>query len=62
MTDPLSVACEVCKAKKGEPCANTITPGKPLPGRDVHVGRVVRSYCQGCGMPHTTVKPCGRNL
>ena len=60
MTDPLSSSCEICKAKKGQRCHNTINPELPLPGRDFHDGRVERLYCQGCGMPHTTVQTCGR--
>lgn len=31
--------CPVCKAKPGEGCVNTITPGEPLPGRLFHFGR-----------------------
>lgn len=33
--------CEVCKAKRGEPCTNTITPGQPLPGRAEHLARAL---------------------
>jgi hypothetical protein len=55
------VSCEICKAKKGQPCHNTIEVGEPLPGRVFHDGRIQRLYCQGCGMPHTTVESCGRN-
>ena len=61
MTDPLSMSCEICKAKEGQPCHNTINPNEPLPGREYHDGRVERFYCQGCGIPHTTVESCGRN-
>jgi hypothetical protein len=56
----LNVPCGICKAKKGEPCRNTIQAGEPLPGRDFHDGRIERFYCQGCGRPHSTVDSCGR--
>ncbi len=39
MTDTLARRCEVCKAKPGQPCTNTILPGEPLSGRDVHYAR-----------------------
>ena len=42
MSAELEQSCEVCKARKGEPCMNTVTPGEPLPGRIFHVGRVER--------------------
>ena len=31
--------CPVCGAKPGEQCRNTIKPGQPLPGRDMHYAR-----------------------
>ncbi len=34
-------ACEVCKAKPGQECSNTINPGRPLPGRGEHFARVL---------------------
>lgn len=33
--------CPVCKAKKGQPCHNTIRPGEPLPGRPEHLARAL---------------------
>ncbi|AGT12487.1 hypothetical protein HAMULUS_78 [Mycobacterium phage Hamulus] len=33
-------SCDICKAPKGKPCSNTISPGKPLPGRVIHFGRL----------------------
>ncbi|QBI97418.1 hypothetical protein SEA_FANCYPANTS_82 [Mycobacterium phage Fancypants] len=33
-------SCDICKAPKGTPCSNTIRPGKPLPGRVIHFGRL----------------------
>lgn len=42
MSEPIENRCEVCKAKPGEPCVNTIRPGEPLPGRDFHAGRAER--------------------
>jgi hypothetical protein len=36
--------CEVCKAKSGEPCRNTIRPGEPLPGRSVHYARLIDGH------------------
>ncbi|ABE67574.1 hypothetical protein SEA_SANDALPHON_73 [Mycobacterium phage Sandalphon] len=33
-------SCDICKAPKGKPCMNTILPGKPLPGRVIHFGRL----------------------
>lgn len=36
----LTLRCEVCRAKPGADCVNTIDPAKPLPGgRIVHFGR-----------------------
>jgi hypothetical protein len=35
----LDVHCEVCHAKPGQPCTNTIRPGTPLPGRAHHWAR-----------------------
>lgn len=45
-TDPavlasLAYSCDLCQAPKGQLCRNTIQPGKPLPGRAVHYGRLV---------------------
>lgn len=37
--DPLSRYCQVCQARPKRPCVNTIRPGEPLPGRDVHIAR-----------------------
>lgn len=34
--------CEICAAKPGEPCHNTISPGQPLPGRTLHYARNLR--------------------
>jgi hypothetical protein len=31
--------CEICKAKAGDECHNTIRPGEPLPGRSEHYAR-----------------------
>lgn len=36
----LVVRCGLCKARPGEPCRNTIKPGQPLPGREIHYYRV----------------------
>jgi len=36
---PLDERCDVCKAKPGEACTNTLRPGAPLPGRSVHLAR-----------------------
>jgi hypothetical protein len=38
---PLAYRCEVCSAKAGEPCRNTINPAAPLPGRSEHLARVL---------------------
>lgn len=37
----LNHRCEVCKAKPGQPCVNTINPSLPLPGRGEHLARVL---------------------
>jgi len=34
-------SCDICGARRGEPCRNTIQPNQPLPGRSVHFGRLV---------------------
>lgn len=39
MTGPLTRHCQVCQARPKKPCVNTIRPGAPLPGRDVHIAR-----------------------
>lgn len=49
ITDPTSPAvlaalawsCDLCQARKGELCTNPINPDLPLPGRVVHLGRLV---------------------
>jgi hypothetical protein len=33
--------CIICHAKPKQPCSNTVRAGEPLPGRDVHYGRLV---------------------
>lgn len=35
----LSRHCIICRARPNQPCRNTIHPGAPLPGRDVHIAR-----------------------
>lgn len=35
----LKTRCGLCGAKPGEPCRNTIQPGQPLPGREMHFYR-----------------------
>ena len=37
----LAWTCDVCQAKRGELCRNTIRPDQPLPGRSVHYARLV---------------------
>lgn len=32
--------CEICGAKPGDECVNTLHPGEPLPGRTEHIARV----------------------
>lgn len=32
--------CEICHAKPGRPCWNTINDAAPLPGRLIHIGRI----------------------
>lgn len=34
-------SCDVCKAKRGQSCVNKIRPGEPLPGRPIHLARLV---------------------
>jgi hypothetical protein len=49
LTDPtdarivaaLSRTCDLCKARIGQLCTNTIQPKQKLPGRIVHLGRLV---------------------
>jgi hypothetical protein len=36
----LTRKCEVCKAKPGVDCTNTINPGAQLPGRLIHFARM----------------------
>lgn len=33
--------CEVCDAKRGRPCWNTIDDAAPLPGRLIHYARLL---------------------
>jgi hypothetical protein len=52
MTTPLVEAalatrCGLCGARPGEPCKNTIQPGKPLPGRAVHHYRIANTMTKG---------------
>jgi hypothetical protein len=47
-TDPhfqaaMKVTCEVCGAKPGRPCWNTIDDAAPLPNRLLHHGRLPKS-------------------
>lgn len=37
----LDYRCEVCRAKPGQPCTNTIDPDQPLPGRGEHHARAL---------------------
>lgn len=39
VTDALSRYCIICRARPKQKCRNTIHPGAPLPGRDVHWAR-----------------------
>lgn len=39
-TKPCPVAAACVAAKPGAPCRNTVQPGQPLPGRQVHHYRV----------------------
>lgn len=32
--------CEICHAKPGRPCWNTVDDAAPLPGRLIHHGRI----------------------
>lgn len=37
----LGWTCDICLARVKHLCLNTIQPGKPLPGRVIHFGRLV---------------------
>lgn len=37
----LGWSCDICKAKVKHLCTNTIQPSQELPGRVVHLGRLV---------------------
>jgi hypothetical protein len=37
----LGWTCDICKARIKHLCSNTIRVGEPLPGRVVHIGRLV---------------------
>lgn len=37
----ISWTCDICKARIKHLCTNTIQPDKPLPGRVVHLGRLL---------------------
>jgi hypothetical protein len=37
----LAYRCEVCGAKAGQDCTNTVNPESPLPGRSEHLARVL---------------------
>lgn len=37
----LGWTCDICQARINDPCTNTIEPGRPLPGRIVHMGRLI---------------------
>ena len=37
----LAWSCDICQVGKGELCRNPIHPDKPLPGRVVHLARLV---------------------
>ena len=37
----LAWSCDICKAAKTRFCTNTIRPDDPLPGRVVHIGRLL---------------------
>jgi hypothetical protein len=39
--DALTRRCEVCRAKPGEDCNNTLRPGVAMPGRLIHYARTV---------------------
>lgn len=39
VTEALTRTCDICKAKIGHLCTNSIRPNVPLPGRIVHIGR-----------------------
>lgn len=38
----IALHCGICKAKPDQPCTNTIRPGRPLPGREIHIERATR--------------------
>lgn len=40
LPEAMKTRCGLCGAKAGEPCRNTIQPGQPLPGRQVHHYRI----------------------
>ena len=45
-TDPrvresLQWTCDICKSRIKHLCTNTIRPDEPLPGRVVHLGRLI---------------------
>ena len=37
----LAWTCDLCNAAKQQLCANPLHPGKPLPGRIIHLGRLI---------------------
>lgn len=37
--EALTRTCDICKAGIGQLCHNVITPGQPIPGRIIHIGR-----------------------
>ncbi len=37
----LGWSCDICGATEGNLCTNPIEAGKPLPGRQVHFGRLM---------------------
>lgn len=37
----LQWTCDICRARIKHLCTNTIQPGKPLPGRILHTGRLI---------------------
>lgn len=41
LPDTRRYRCEICGAKPGESCSNTINPAAPLPGRSEHLARVL---------------------
>ena len=40
VVEALTRRCDLCKAAVGDLCTNVITPGAPLPGRVIHLGRL----------------------